>query len=144
MENSSAGPIQVFNDRELATVLHSLRVLQEIRNNEFIGGCWDHETHHVADPDSCDHFAEAQPLTNDEIDALCELLNLGDDKPRRVVIRVENGEAEILELPVGAEAVIIDYDELSSLRGDALESAIAGLPQDLQPGVREFFLGVEK
>jgi hypothetical protein len=73
---SSTGPIQVFTDRELSTVLHSLRLLQEIRNNEFIGGCWDHEQHHLADPDSCDHFAEDQPLTNEEIDVLCERLNL--------------------------------------------------------------------
>lgn len=72
---SSTGPVQVFNDRELATVLHSLRILQEIRNNEFIGGCWDHEQHHLADLDSCDHFTEAKPLTNDEIDILCERLN---------------------------------------------------------------------
>lgn len=72
---SSTGPIQVFTDRELSTVLHSLRVLQEVRNNEFIGGCWDHEQHHLADPDSCDHFDEVEPLTNDEIDVLCERLN---------------------------------------------------------------------
>jgi hypothetical protein len=56
-----------------------------------------------------------------------------------VVVRVENGEAEILELPAGAEGVIIDYDELISLRAEALESAISGLPEDLQPEVRAFF-----
>ena len=30
---SSSGPVQVFNDRELATVLHALRCLQELRQN---------------------------------------------------------------------------------------------------------------
>jgi hypothetical protein len=77
--DSTTGP--AFTDRELATVLHSLRILQEIRNNEFIGGCWDRETHHIPDPDSCDHFLDAHPLTNDEIDVLCERLNLAPESP---------------------------------------------------------------
>jgi hypothetical protein len=125
---SSKGPIQVFNDRELATVLHGLRLIQEQANG-----------HADCSFAYCDHFDEAEALTDDEIDALCERLNLGDGKPNRVVVRVENGEAEILELPAGAEAVIIDYDELSSLLSEALESAISGLPKDLQPEVRAFF-----
>ena len=68
---SSAGPIQVFNDRELATVLHSLRHYQE-RHYGTAGGCVQ------ADEDGlvCDHFDEAKPLTAEEIDALCERLNL--------------------------------------------------------------------
>ena len=61
---TSTGPIQVFNDRELATILHGLRIIQAEGRIE---GC------SAAD---CDHFDEAEPLTNDEIDALCERLNL--------------------------------------------------------------------
>jgi hypothetical protein len=63
---SSTGPIQVFNDRELATVLHGLRLIQEGAGGT--GGDCSSE--------DCDHFDEAKALTDDEIDVLCERLNL--------------------------------------------------------------------
>jgi len=49
-----------LNDREVATVLHALRSLQF--------GC---------NSDECDHFDDnVEPLNSDEIDALCERINL--------------------------------------------------------------------
>lgn len=58
-------PITVFNDRELATVLHGLRMIQEAADGpkDCTAGM-------------CDHFDEAEALTNDEIDVLCERLQL--------------------------------------------------------------------
>ena len=71
---SSKGPIQVFNDRELATVLHALRHYQERRYGT-AGGCVESDESGLL----CDHFEEAKPLGRVEIDALCERLNLAPD-----------------------------------------------------------------
>lgn len=55
-----------LTDREAATILHGLRMIQcEGR----IEGCAAGD---------CGHFDEAEPLTNAEIDTLCEQLNFGD------------------------------------------------------------------
>lgn len=51
-----------FNDRELATVLAALRIFQQ-----------DPAVHAYNVPD---HFLEFTPLTADEIDALCERINV--------------------------------------------------------------------
>lgn len=48
-----------MGDREVATVLHSLRLMQL--------GC---------NADSCDHFDEVEPLSSHDIDVLCESINL--------------------------------------------------------------------
>jgi hypothetical protein len=53
---------RILNDREVATILHALRLFQDDR--------------HKGDCEGCDHFAEVKPLANDEIDALCESINL--------------------------------------------------------------------
>jgi hypothetical protein len=60
-----------LNDRELATVLAALRYWQQdLADNENEG------------PIIPDHFdEEVTPLTVDEIEALCERLNVGE--PRR-------------------------------------------------------------
>lgn len=50
-----------LSDRELATVLASLRYFQD---NE---------------PDWFPHFTDVTPLTSDEIDSLCERLNVQPD-----------------------------------------------------------------
>jgi hypothetical protein len=50
--------------RELATVLAALRLFQKER-----GG--------FNRPEWSDHFADVKPLTNRQIDALCERLNCG-------------------------------------------------------------------
>lgn len=77
--------LQVFNDRELATVLHALRILQEIRQpDKPAGGCLEAEEYGLdeGDQSSCDHYDEAKALSDEEIDALCERLNLGPEDPR--------------------------------------------------------------
>ena len=57
-----------LSDRELATVLAALRYWQQdLARNE-------------NDPPICDHFQDGTtPLTVEEIDDLCERLNLGHD-----------------------------------------------------------------
>ena len=54
-----------LSDSELATILHGLRMIQETADG-----------HHHCVAGLCDHFEEAQPLTNYEIDDLCEHFNL--------------------------------------------------------------------
>lgn len=53
-----------FNERETATVLHALRRLQ-------MGS--------TPEEDACDHFEDREPLSDEEIDALCERINFDDD-----------------------------------------------------------------
>ena len=120
-----------LNSRELATTLYALRELQDKM----------HETDDVlAEMKDSGHFEDAPPLTEDEIDDLCERLNLSPVQPqRRVVVRVESGVAEFLEVPDGIETVLIDYDDLGCNQGEALESAISAFPKDLQPAIREYF-----
>ena len=75
-------PIAVFNDRELNTVLHSLEILREVRESGSVSdwnGCWAREEFRRRGSQAetaCDHFEEAEPLTNAEIGALCDRLQL--------------------------------------------------------------------
>jgi hypothetical protein len=56
-----------FSDRETATVLAALRYFQ---------------ANHSDAVEACDlHFASHAPLTDKEIDSLCEHINLGNDTP---------------------------------------------------------------
>lgn len=84
-------PIEVFDDRELNTVLHALRILQEIREPKR-DGCHDNESRRKYGADdpgtSCDHFEEVNPLTTSEIETLCERLQLRpepDEKARAYI-----------------------------------------------------------
>lgn len=54
-----------LNDRELATVLHALRLMQELESDERC--CLDL---------ACDHFKDFEALDSAELDSLCERLNL--------------------------------------------------------------------
>lgn len=56
---------RTLTDREIATILHGLRMIQETANGnqDCLAGC-------------CDHFDEADELSDAEIDALCEQINL--------------------------------------------------------------------
>jgi hypothetical protein len=56
-----------LNDRETATLLHALRTLQELADGpaDCVAAC-------------CEHFDGTEPLTNAEIDGLCERLNFYD------------------------------------------------------------------
>ena len=66
--------------RELASVLHGLRLMQEQWEPK-MRGCSSiglHEPLELSEPNSCDHFCddEDSPLSPDEIDELCERLNM--------------------------------------------------------------------
>ena len=58
-----------LTDRQLATILHALRMLQES------------ETHNTkaCTNGKCAHFADVEEMDNEEIDKLCESLNMGSD-----------------------------------------------------------------
>lgn len=73
--------------KETATVLAALRLFQQVGPPGF---CPDGTP--IAE---MDQFAEAEPLTDEEIDSLCETINCGDDD--------EDEPAEPLE----------DYDQMA-------------------------------
>jgi hypothetical protein len=58
----------LLNSRELATILHALRSMQSNLRDDIPDAC----------SESCEHFTDADPLTSDEIDVLCENLNCSD------------------------------------------------------------------
>lgn len=60
----AAGKQPILTSRQLATILHGLRIVQAEGRIE---GCAAGD---------CEHFAELEPLTNDEINNLCEMLNI--------------------------------------------------------------------
>jgi hypothetical protein len=92
-----------FNNRELATTLYALRELQ----GEM------HETNDVlAEMKDSPHFEDCEPLTEDEIDTLCERLNLGPEQPpkRKVLIQVKGGVAEVMDCPEDVDVTCEDFD----------------------------------
>lgn len=67
--------------RELASVLHGLRLMQEQWEPK-IHGCTSiglQDPLELSEPNSCDHFCDEEdsPLGPSEIDELCERLNMG-------------------------------------------------------------------
>ena len=67
--------------RELASVLHGLRLMQEQWEPK-MHGCTSiglHDPLELSEPHSCDHFCDEEdsPLSPTEIDDLCERLNMG-------------------------------------------------------------------
>ena len=67
--------------RELASILHGLRLLQEQWEPQ-MHGCTSiglHDPLELSEPNSCDHFCDEEdsPLSPTEIDDLCERLNMG-------------------------------------------------------------------
>ena len=68
-----------FNRRQLAGVLHGLRLMQEQWEPK-MHGCASiglHEPLELSEPNSCDHFCDEEdsPLGPGEIDELCDRLN---------------------------------------------------------------------
>jgi len=66
--------------RELAIVLHGLRLMQEQWEPK-MHGCTSiglHDPLELSEPNSCDHFCDEEdsPLSSSEIDDLCERLNM--------------------------------------------------------------------
>jgi len=83
-----------LNGDELATILHGLRILQEVRKPLpawQTPGCtaWEQanvDSHKAQSIYSCDHFEDWNPLTDEQIDALAEKIN-----PLDATIELENG-----------------------------------------------------
>lgn len=71
-----------FSEREIAMMLHALRIVQEIRASgnadpQTHKGCYHEEVNTMtlgSIENSCDHF-NAAPLDDEEIDALCDRMN---------------------------------------------------------------------
>ena len=66
----SAAPIDDLDDRQTATILHALRHYQE-RHYGTAGECVEADENGTV----CCHFDGVKPLTDQEIDALCNRLN---------------------------------------------------------------------
>jgi hypothetical protein len=94
-ETQMGKPITVFNDRELATVLHALRLYQDVR----MYGRERSPEYGCSDQTGCDHFEEVPPLSVEEIDALCERLNLGPEKPKEKPTEFELQQLDTLRAP---------------------------------------------
>ena len=107
--------INVFDDRELATVLYALRALQADRVK--------HPSYVDAEMFSSPLFediSDFEPLdTPALIDGLCERLNLGPEEPpkRKVLIQVKDGVAEVMECPEDVDVTIDDLDSQEDLAG---------------------------
>jgi hypothetical protein len=76
-----AGENKHITRRELASVLHGLRLMQEQWEPK-MHGCTAinlYETLELSEPNSCDHFCDEEdsPLCPGEIDELCDRLNAG-------------------------------------------------------------------
>jgi hypothetical protein len=72
---------KALSRRELASVLHGLRLMQEQWEPK-MHGCTSiglHEPLELSEPNFCDHFCDEEdsPLSPGEIDELCERLNTG-------------------------------------------------------------------
>lgn len=62
-----------LNAREVSTILAALRYFQKE-----LGDDDAQVTRGNAEGEGLPHFVELEPLTNDEIDDLCERINFGD------------------------------------------------------------------
>jgi len=98
-----------LDGRELATVLAALRYYQA----ENLQGGADVADEAVATVAT--DGGRLQPLTRDEIDALCERLNsqaVRRATPRglQVILAVSGGVAEVLRKPRGVAVTLYDYD----------------------------------
>jgi hypothetical protein len=144
-----------FDGSETATILHALRILQEMRERptadfHFGYGCSFAEKkmiHAVINDgkqpdwteDSCDHFDGLTPLTNEQIDELCERINFStptqeaQSPAERNTLDLLNFTAAALNRPavspdprIGANVLkrVIEHlcaDQWHQYRADALE-----------------------
>ena len=59
------------------------------------------------------HFQDHNPLTVDQVDVLCQRINVSPElEPPIVYITVMRGIADIGHIPKGVEVEIVDYDSL--------------------------------
>ena len=125
-ENGTRAPVPApaptgltFDARETATILSALRMFQE----KFEGRNADH----IRAFTPGGHFEpDIEPLGTDDIDTLCEKINCPSSPvpPRKVLIQVEDGVAEVLECPDDVDVTIDDKDGQEDLAG--LEEPIDG------------------
>jgi len=110
-------PITVFDDRELNTVLHALRVLRELHDPPQSPGCVAAaQFPELADTTSCDHFEEVSELSGAEIEALCDRLQLqpepGAPPQEHVWIVTCGSKSSVIEKPAGVAVHILDWNEI--------------------------------
>jgi len=80
-----------LNKREIAHILAALRIAQK------------------QDLNGMAHFEEIEPLTLEEVDALCEKVNL-DSAIRTTEIIISEGTVQYVHMDPGIRVVIKDYD----------------------------------
>lgn len=98
-----------LDGRELATVLAALRYYQS-ENLQDDGKIADQVAGDIASDGG-----RLQPLTREEVDALCERLNSQPTSPAtprglQVILTVSGGVAEVLQKPIGVALTLYDYD----------------------------------
>jgi hypothetical protein len=95
-----------FAERELATVLAALRM-------------WQAGSHEPAE--LSEHFDECEPLSPDEIDALCERLNGGPPTPDAAVNRRRTYKAVVLK------SEMVRFRGIVDITADSLREARAAV-----------------
>jgi hypothetical protein len=78
------------NDREIATILAALRYWQQDLEENGPGD--------IIDPD---HFAEYKPLTPNQIDRLCERINLHSSTGTVTIHRTQGAEGSLIAVVEG-------------------------------------------
>lgn len=86
-----------LSTRDIATILHALRCLQEIRSPVH-GGCVDSEHDGCG---MCGHFEDWSALSEEEIDSLSVSLN-------RLIVLPDDGKCEGCGGPLGGRAFETD------------------------------------
>lgn len=118
-----------LDERETSTVLHALRILQEIRGDGagmVRNGCFDAQRREISiDHSSCDHFENlGESLNNEEIDDLCERLNFHD----------VGAKAPAQPEPEDAQAILDRVADLQTQYWDALSELEAAVGFDVDSG----------
>lgn len=80
-----------FNERELATVLHGLRLTQEQALPDWQKADAQTVACRIA---QCIHFNEAPVLAPEEIDDLCERINVAIDPAAGFILYAEDSEQQ--------------------------------------------------
>ena len=129
--NAVLGDNGPFGTREIASILHGLRIIQELRAGNR-SGCANAESYGLAEAE-CDHFTHRRgpkPLTSEEIDALCEDLNVSFTLEERIAADQPSPEDQaehIAANPVATE------EEIAESRTTMTEDEAADLLTKLYP-----------
>jgi hypothetical protein len=90
-----------LNERQLGTALAALRMWQ--RETDWELRCQD---------DTASSVGQFEPLNDDEIDKLCEMLNAGQGQPR-IVLEIWNDIIDTAYSNVPCELLVVHRDELA-------------------------------